>query len=184
MRRTSSPIIPVLVARPLRGHIARLVLRSAPRTLSKRYVSSPTSVSVLSASVPSATSDIVAFSRGTPSRPAWPCTSFVMSCSLFLVRTPLFSATSCMLLSTPLSVVSFISSSPRFMPQSSFGQPIHVRIASHPKWNHGRIGPRTCQFPTSSSPAWPLTSASSSVAAPFLAFLKAAVSHPSPLESC
>ena len=29
MRRTSSPIIPVLVARPLRGHIARLVLRSA-----------------------------------------------------------------------------------------------------------------------------------------------------------
>ena len=39
MRRTSSPVIPVLVDRPLHGHIARLVLTCAPCTPSTRYVS-------------------------------------------------------------------------------------------------------------------------------------------------
>ena len=39
MPRTSSPVIPVLIDRPLHGHIARLVLTCAPCTPSTRYVS-------------------------------------------------------------------------------------------------------------------------------------------------
>ena len=89
----------MLVVGPLHGHIAHFVFCSAPRTPLTRYVSSSTSVSVLSALVSSATSVVAASSRGTPSWPTWPRTSFVMLCSLFPAGTPLFSAISRILLS-------------------------------------------------------------------------------------
>ena len=67
----------------LRSHIARRVLRFAPRTLSTRYISSPTSMLVIFASSPSATSNmllsaplsVVAF---VPSPP--PSFSLVLCC--------------------------------------------------------------------------------------------------------
>jgi hypothetical protein len=83
----------VLVLRSFYDPITRFVFRSAPLTLPKRYVASLTSASVLSASESSATSDVAVSPRGTPSWPAWPCTSYVMSHSFF---------------PAPLSVVAFV----------------------------------------------------------------------------
>ena len=60
------PIIPVLVTRPLRGHIARLVLRSAPRTLSPRCFASPTP-----ASVPSITTNVAVSPEEHPLIAKW-----------------------------------------------------------------------------------------------------------------
>ena len=53
---------------------------------SRAFAVDPTSVSVLFASVSSATSGVAVSPRGTPSRPSWPArphASFVMSCSFF-----------------------------------------------------------------------------------------------------
>ena len=100
---------PRLVARPLRGQISCLALRSAPRTSWTRCVSSPTSVPVVSASVSSGTCDVAAPSRGTPSVPAWPVRphTFVgMPRFLFTVRDPPFST----------HLLRFPSPNPLFMP--------------------------------------------------------------------